>query len=210
MAWAHTSRRSKKTGRGGWPPYPWDCLLYTSFLPVSVKKGGGLKSTSSVTSREGLEKLTRGVDRQLRRLCALLTRGDIEAQPLVTGPGASVCNFCPYKDACHYDETCLLYTSCIAGRRRSDAAVSGVTPQSYCPRPAGRGQVPRRPWAPVGIGRRRKECTGGAPRGIECRKVKYTLNAPRYNGCPRTEWLLPASGPAWAICHRRHSGEEEI
>ncbi len=75
------------------------------FLPVSVKKGGGLKSTSSVTSREGLEKLTRGVDRQLRRLCALITRGDIEAQPLVTGPGASVCNFCPYKDACHYDET---------------------------------------------------------------------------------------------------------
>ena len=60
------------------------------FLPVSVKKGGGLKSTSSVTSREGLEKLT---------------RGDIEARPLVTGPGASVCNFCPYKDACHYDET---------------------------------------------------------------------------------------------------------
>ena len=45
------------------------------------------------------------MDRQLRRLCALLTRGDIEARPLVTGPGASVCNFCPYKDACHYDET---------------------------------------------------------------------------------------------------------
>ncbi len=34
-----------------------------------------------------------------------IAQGDIEAQPLTTGPDWSACDWCAYRDACHFDET---------------------------------------------------------------------------------------------------------
>lgn len=75
------------------------------FLPVSLKKDGSLSSTSSVTSSEGFARLVRGVDRQLRHIAQQIAQGDIEAQPVSTGPDWSACDWCPFRDACHFDET---------------------------------------------------------------------------------------------------------
>ena len=76
------------------------------FLPVTLRKDGSISAAHSlVTGGEGFERLTRGVDRQLRRIAQQISQGDIEAQPLTTGPDWSACDWCPYRDACHFDET---------------------------------------------------------------------------------------------------------
>lgn len=76
------------------------------FLPVTLKKDGSVSASQSMTtSGAGFARLTRGVDRQLRRVARQLAQGDIEAQPLTTGPDWSACDWCPYRDACHFDET---------------------------------------------------------------------------------------------------------
>ena len=76
------------------------------FLPVTLKKDGGVSASQSmVTSGVGFARLTRGVDRQLRRVARQIAQGDIEAQPLTTGPDWSACDWCAYRDACHFDET---------------------------------------------------------------------------------------------------------
>lgn len=75
------------------------------FLPVAYKKDGSFKAGASVTSSQGFARLVRGVDRQLRRIAQLLAQGDIEAQPITTGPEWSACDWCAYAQACHFDET---------------------------------------------------------------------------------------------------------
>lgn len=75
------------------------------FLPVSLKKDGTLGAASSVTGTEGFARLVRGVDRQLRHIAAEIAKGDIEARPVSTGPDWSACDWCAFRDACHFDET---------------------------------------------------------------------------------------------------------
>lgn len=75
------------------------------FLPVTLKKDGSLGAASSVTGSEGFARLVRGVDRQLRRIAGEIAKGDIEARPVSTGPDWSACDWCPFRDACHFDET---------------------------------------------------------------------------------------------------------
>lgn len=74
------------------------------FLPVSLSKSGGLSALSSVASAEQFGRLLRRVENTLVGLADRLAAGDIEAEPLRTGPGRSVCDYCDYRAACHFDE----------------------------------------------------------------------------------------------------------
>lgn len=74
------------------------------FLPVSLGKSGELSALSSVASAEQFGRLLRRVESTLAGLADRLAAGDIEAEPLRTGPGRSVCDFCDYRAACHFDE----------------------------------------------------------------------------------------------------------
>ena len=53
---------------------------------------------------EQFGRLLRRVESTLAGLADRLAAGDIEAEPLRTGPGRSVCDFCDYRAACHFDE----------------------------------------------------------------------------------------------------------
>lgn len=80
-----------------------------------------------------------------------------------------------------------------------------MTPQSYCPRPAERGQFSRHPWAPV---------------DIECGREKYIDGAPQGYRVPTSRMVVVCIRPGvgdmgaetlrWAIREPRHWAEEEI
>ena len=64
-----------------------------------------LRSMGADITLAGRVALVRGVDRQLRHIAQQIAQGDIEAQPVSTGPDWSACDWCPFRDACHFDET---------------------------------------------------------------------------------------------------------
>lgn len=74
------------------------------FLPVARGKQGGLSALSSVASAEQFGRLLRRVEATLSGLADRLADGDIEATPHRTNKGRSVCDFCDYRAACHFDE----------------------------------------------------------------------------------------------------------
>ncbi len=75
------------------------------FLPVKYLKDGSVDANSSVASLERLGKLRRLVERRLSQLADALLGGDIEAHPGCGSSGVSVCRFCDFKQACHFDPT---------------------------------------------------------------------------------------------------------
>ncbi len=74
------------------------------FLPVARGKTGELSALSSVASAEQFGRLLRRVEATLSGLADQLASGDIEATPHRTEKGRSVCDFCDYRAACHFDE----------------------------------------------------------------------------------------------------------
>lgn len=75
------------------------------FLPVSFKKDGTLAANSSVAGKKQFEQLVRKTDRVLKKIAGDIASGDIEAEPIMTAPDQTVCRFCAFADACHFDET---------------------------------------------------------------------------------------------------------
>lgn len=75
------------------------------FLPVSTGKGGTLSAASAVASAEQFGRLLRRVENTLGELCDRLAGGDIEATPHRMEKGRSICDYCDYRAACHFDES---------------------------------------------------------------------------------------------------------
>jgi len=73
------------------------------FLPVQRKKDGGFTAQSCVASAEQMGRLLRHTGRVLEQLAEQIADGDIEANPYRTGRQFTVCQWCDYKTACHFD-----------------------------------------------------------------------------------------------------------
>lgn len=73
------------------------------FLPVQRKKDGGFTAQSCVASAEQMGRLLRHTGRVLEQLAEQIADGDIEANPYRIGKQFTVCQWCDYKTACHFD-----------------------------------------------------------------------------------------------------------
>lgn len=74
------------------------------FLPVALDKSGGLSARSSVASAEQFGRLLRKVEGTLAAIAQSLTGGDVEATPYRLDRERSVCDFCDFRAACHFDQ----------------------------------------------------------------------------------------------------------
>ena len=83
------------------------------FLPVSLKKDGSFTEASSQVSALQLNSLLHKTEETLRRIARQISAGDIEADPYRISWKDSVCRFCDFREACHFDTTmekdCLRY-----------------------------------------------------------------------------------------------------
>lgn len=75
------------------------------FLPVNIKKDGEFDALSSVADAEQMGRLMRHTERTLRDLALKIAKGDIEANPYASGKDFTVCKWCDFKAACHFDES---------------------------------------------------------------------------------------------------------
>lgn len=75
------------------------------FLPVDIKKDGSFTAASSVASAQQLGRLLRKTEDILRQIARQVSAGDIEADPYRMGRDESVCKYCDYREACHFDST---------------------------------------------------------------------------------------------------------
>lgn len=73
------------------------------FLPVDRKKDGSFTAASSVASAQQLGRLLRKTEEALRKIARLVSSGDVEADPYRTGRDESICRFCDFQAACHFD-----------------------------------------------------------------------------------------------------------
>ncbi|MBQ9535375.1 MAG: PD-(D/E)XK nuclease family protein [Clostridia bacterium] len=74
------------------------------FLPVSVKRDGEFSASSAVADAAQFGRIIDKTERILRGIAERLAAGDIEANPYRTGRDFTVCRWCDYRAACHFDE----------------------------------------------------------------------------------------------------------
>jgi len=72
------------------------------FLPVKLTKKG-FSASSKVASERNIGLLLDKTDDNLRKISHNISKGDIEAQPYAMGGGRTYCDWCPFKEACHFD-----------------------------------------------------------------------------------------------------------
>lgn len=72
------------------------------YLPVSIKNGS--YSGDALAGAERLGLLSRHIDRTLRSLAGELRSGSIAADPYFRSQTDTACQFCDYRQACHFDE----------------------------------------------------------------------------------------------------------
>ncbi len=75
----------------------------STVIPVDFKKDGSFGQTSSVMSREEIEKITNFVNRKVQSIGKEILQGNIAVNPYERGMQES-CTYCPYKGVCGYDE----------------------------------------------------------------------------------------------------------
>lgn len=75
-----------------------------SFTGLGEARGRG--SGSSVADAEQMAILERFVAAKRDEMALSLANGDIRANPLLEGADGSECQYCEYRPACHFDETC--------------------------------------------------------------------------------------------------------
>lgn len=75
------------------------------FLPVREKQSGDLTADSHAASRAQFERLLRLAERRAEQAAALVRAGDVEARPYETDQRRSICDWCDFRDACHFDPT---------------------------------------------------------------------------------------------------------
>lgn len=82
------------------------------FLPVTLKKDGSISGDSLATA-EQWGKLHRHVQRTLRDIAGELANGNVAADPYLTSNNLTPCDYCDFKQACHfesaYGEDCQRY-----------------------------------------------------------------------------------------------------
>jgi ATP-dependent helicase/nuclease subunit B len=74
------------------------------FLPVKVAKKTGEITGESLATAEQWGKLRRHVEEILHDIAHELARGDISADPYLRPTGQSPCDYCDFKEACHFEE----------------------------------------------------------------------------------------------------------
>ncbi|MBQ2326226.1 MAG: PD-(D/E)XK nuclease family protein [Clostridia bacterium] len=72
------------------------------FLPVKFTKKG-FSASSKVASDRNIGLLLDKTDDNLRKISLNISKGDIEAQPYAMGGGRTYCDWCPFREACHFD-----------------------------------------------------------------------------------------------------------
>lgn len=75
------------------------------FLPVGIKKDGGFTAGSCIASTAQLGRLLRKTEDNLRQIARLIAGGDIEASPYRVERDKTACQYCDFKEACHFDPT---------------------------------------------------------------------------------------------------------
>lgn len=75
------------------------------FLPAALDENGGVKARDAVATAEQFGRVIRKTEDVLRQLAALVSGGDIEAQPIRTDRAHGVCDWCDFRAACHFDST---------------------------------------------------------------------------------------------------------
>ena len=75
------------------------------FLPVSLLKNGGFSASSCVASTAQLGRLLRKTEDNLRHIARQIAEGDIEASPYRVERDKTACQYCDFKEACHFDST---------------------------------------------------------------------------------------------------------
>ena len=75
------------------------------FLPVSLLKNGGFSASSCVASTAQLGRLLRKTEDNLRHIARQIAEGDIEASPYRVERDKTACQYCDFKEACHFDPT---------------------------------------------------------------------------------------------------------
>ena len=79
-----------------------EALTEPRYLPVRVKKDGNI--TGSLASAAHLGSLGKYVDRLLRQITRELRDGNIDADPCCHSEEDRFCRYCPWADACHFEE----------------------------------------------------------------------------------------------------------
>ena len=76
--------------------------LQGNYIPVKLKKDGGLDKTSSVTSEKGFAAIRAHVESLLVRMGREIQRGSVGPNPYKKG-GYNSCQFCEYAAVCGYE-----------------------------------------------------------------------------------------------------------
>ena len=75
----------------------------STVIPVTKKKGGGYRSTSSIISPEQYSELVISAREALCLTAQKILDGEITASPAQIDKRTRACDFCPYRDACGFD-----------------------------------------------------------------------------------------------------------
>ena len=76
-----------------------------AYLPVKFKKDGTFAANSSVLSSAQFGNVFRKIKKHLNDIADMINTGYIEAKPYTHGESLSACRFCPYGEACAFDES---------------------------------------------------------------------------------------------------------
>ncbi len=75
-------------------------------LPVNLKKDGNFDTHSSVADYDTFKGIRKTLHRTLRKLSRELMCGNVSALPAKIQGGKAGCEYCEYKDICHFEEKC--------------------------------------------------------------------------------------------------------
>ena len=73
-------------------------------VPLKHKKDGTLAAVTKTFSQESFEELMQGVNRLICQMAQEILDGKIDADPVDLGNGNTACTYCPYRNACGFDQ----------------------------------------------------------------------------------------------------------
>ncbi|MBQ2910717.1 MAG: PD-(D/E)XK nuclease family protein [Clostridia bacterium] len=79
-----------------------------SYIPVKFKKDGSFAASSAVLSSAQFGNVFRKIKDHLNDIADMINTGHIEAEPYTHGEEMNACKYCPYGEACAFDESNML------------------------------------------------------------------------------------------------------
>lgn len=76
-----------------------------SYIPVRLKKDGSFYANSAILSSAEFARVFRKIKDHLNDIANMIITGHIEAQPYTQGGDMTACRYCPYGEACAFDDS---------------------------------------------------------------------------------------------------------